>query len=315
MNRYHLAKWFFDVLSEDGTYILGYLSIVEFPGYRTARMSVHAAPADGSPGRAASWPVSLRTGPGQEGTGTVPLGDDRFDIGAEASRLSLRSAETSLDLQYAGDSFPPAAPLIMSPDGRRRLLWLPVMPKALVCGRIRIGDWEVELSGRDGYLDYVSSDVLPPRAPVETLHWGRLHSERCDLCWTRVHWKGRTWSRLYGRTDGAPFTMEGLEIADTGTARSETLDLDWPEASVLTARGGNRSLRLGLRHERPAVESGFLNAEETGAGVFNGILRRWAKDPKGIKFFSRAELEIRDGAGTIHQSGLRCIDEYVKFRS
>jgi len=314
MNAYHLAKWYFDVLSDDGTYLLGYLSVVEFAGCRTARLSLHAAPGDGSPGAAAAGPLGLIRRPARGIPGPLPLREGRFEIGTETSRMTLRSGEAGLDLRYAADAAPPRTPLTMSPGGRRRLLWLPVMPKARVEGWIRIGARRYELTGQPGYLDYVSSDILPPRAPVETLHWGRLHSERCDLSWTHVRWKERTWSRMYGRFEGSPFALDDFAVTDAGRGHSRALDLDWPESSALEAGDGSLALRLELRHERVAVESGFLAPEETGSRRFSSLLRRWAKDPKGIKFFSRADLELRSGGTTATLSGLRCIDEYVRFR-
>lgn len=315
MRSYHLAKWFFDALDGDGTYVFGYLSIVEFAGYRTARLSLHAAHADGTMRLGSSEPMILEAAPGRGFRGPASLRDGSFEIGSDMSRLVMRTGDAALDLRYEADALSPATPLTMSPDGRRRLLWLPVMLKARVYGGLRIGDRNFDLCGQAGYLDYVSSDVLPPRAPVETLHWGRLHSERCDLSWTHVRWRDRVWSRLTGRLDGAPFEADGLEIADSGNERSATLDLDWPKESVLTVRSEGLALRLGLRREHVALESGFLAPEEAGARLFSPLLRRWAKDPRGIKYFSRADLEIAAGGKTVDLKGLRCIDEYVKFRA
>ncbi len=320
MNSYHLAKWFFDALDGDGTYVFGYLSIVEFGGYRTARLSLHAADADGTMNLGSAGPMILRAAPGRGFRGPAPLRDGSFEIGPDLSRLVMRTGVggpngAEVDLRYEADFLSPATPLTMSPDGRRRLLWLPVMPKARVFGEFRIGDRNFELGGQAGYLDYVSSDVLPPRAPVETLHWGRLHSERCDLSWTHVRWRDRVWSRLTGRLDGAPFEADGIEIADSGNERSATLNLDWPTESRLTVRAEDLAFRMGLRRECIAFESGFLAPEEAGARLFSPLLRRWAKDPRGIKYFSRADLEIAAGGKTVVLKDLRCIDEYVKFRA
>jgi hypothetical protein len=315
MSAYHLAKWFFDVLSEDGTYLLGYLSVVEFAGYRTARLSLRASPGDGPPGPAASATLGLRRRPARGILGPLPLREGRFEIGTDTSRMILQSGEAGLDLRYDAVAPLPGEPLRMSPRGRRRLLWLPVMLKARVSGRVRIGSRIFELAGQDGYLDYVSSNILPPWAPVETLHWGRLHSERCDLSWTHVRWRERSWSRMVGRFEGSPFALDDLSVVDAGARHSQALDLDWPDASRLEGRNGALGLRLSLRRERVAVESGFLAPEETGSGPFWSFLRRWAKDPKGIKFVCRADLELRSEGTAVIMNDLRCIDEYVRFRA
>ena len=73
-------------------------------------------------------------------------------------------------------------------------------------------------------------------------------------------------------------------------------------------------VQLKVRHTSPAIISEFAeNPGELGKWRL-ALLKKISGNPRGIKFFSFASLNVRLNGKTMDMDDLLMIDEYVKFK-
>jgi hypothetical protein len=168
MTPFRLAKWYCDVLSEDGTLLIVTFGSVRFAGLERARLVVELHRPDGSILRDATSLEHLR----QTDDGCV------FDGGALApNRLTWRAPVLAGSARLA-PRFPatsPADPLLAV--GRGALRWSVEIPDADAAVELGGPGGRFDLRGR-GYCDRVLLDVVPWRPGLRRLTWG--HAVFCD---------------------------------------------------------------------------------------------------------------------------------------
>ena len=86
-----------------------------------------------------------------------------------------------------------------------------------------------------------------------------------------------------------------------------------PTSYTVDARSEDCKVNLNVMHTKPAIISEFVrNTGELGK-LRMALLKRISKNPRGIKFFSKASLALRIDGRTEKLDDLIMIDEYVKF--
>ncbi len=309
---FDFEKWYFDVTLPDGSIIFFFLARTRILGLKDDRLSLTVTSPAGAPvhrsldlragqGRLSSWESPLWRAPGKEESGP----DNEV-------RARVSGGDLALDLAFVRhpDDRPVSTPMRIR-RGWRRIQWEPVQGRADVRGTIRVGDRAFAADGCCGYIDRLRSDVFPPLTPVRTLYWGRLHHPKGSLVYAVIP-RPRPHALLAWTSDRSRLEFDAADIVERETRRSAALDMAYPKSYVLTAGRDSSRLRLEVENVAPAVESAFVGTEKAGRldGKAIGFL---ARNPRGIKFFSRGRLSVRDGGAVTQIEGAPFFSEYVRF--
>jgi len=312
MRAYTFEKWYLDALTRDGTYVFAYLAIIRFLGCTYAQFSVNLA-RPGRPGITRSFALKPE--------GYVPglaltrlnTGNGNLEIGSGLCRLRMAFPGVEVQLEHtcsAPFDFG-KQPLTIRKDRRHYIGWHPIILDAQVSGRIRLDAEEIELNRCPGYVDYLWSNVLPPQNPAQELHWGRIHAPGCSLTYTHARGNPGKRSRLYARLSNTDIAFDDVHLVAQGADPSPALGLTYPRQIDLQAQNETARVSVQLRHSAIAIESGFM--DEVKAGVLRGFVRAATKDPRGGKFFARADVLLEHQGTRLELSDVPCIDEYVRF--
>lgn len=201
-----LEKWYLDVVTDDGTAVVGYVGDVAWQGISLRYASCLVA----APGQA---PIE-RTSVGEAGWPEVANG-----------AVSWTSDPLALHGEWHALAAPIARTLLTSPLGV--VDWSCVAPRA----RVAI----VSPSGRVEGLGYAERLrlTLPPWAlPFRTLRWGRHVSDRHALVW--IEWDGGQPMRV-AWLDGE-IQPSARVIASGVTGLTEHRELRWDQGRDLSRR-------------------------------------------------------------------------------
>ena len=135
MMSYRFEKWYFDVLTDCGDFVLLYIVQIRFAGLSRWSITVSVAPGDGAAAQTASvsgnWENDADGSDCALGTryGTVRFGNAN-------GRISLCIQGIGVELEYdfgaTGVHFLPA--IVVPCSGERRISWAPIPESALVNG-------------------------------------------------------------------------------------------------------------------------------------------------------------------------------------
>ena len=310
---FRFEKWYFDFALPTGEVVFFFLAKTRILGRKDVRLSLtvvspRRAPChrslileEAAAGKSCSLPPSLpgireMTFPSESEIRVRKLGDD-----------------FSLDLVFARhpEARPAAHPMII-PRGKRRIRWEPIHGRSIVRGSVRIAGQSWNAEGYDGYIDRLISDVFPLRTPVRTLYWGRLHHSQGSLVYAVIPrlrpYALLTWNSGRGMTE-----FDAVEVADRGSMTSPILGLAYPPAYTLTAEGPSCRVRLDVENLAPAVETGFIGTEEIRSGIESRTINFLARNPRGIKFFSRGRLLLEENGQTTEIEAAPFFSEIVRF--
>jgi hypothetical protein len=312
MRAYTLEKWYLDALTQDETFVFAYLAIVRFLGSTYAQLSVNLA-RPGKPGITRS--CTLKPKDYVPGLAMIRLSTSNGEMETSSSLCRLRMSFPGVEVQFEHTCSAPIdfgkQPLIIGRDRRHCIDWHPVILDARVSGRIRVDAEQIELNGCPGYVDYLWSNVLPPQTPVRELHWGRIHMSGCSLTYTHAQGSSGKWSRLYARLNDTDIGFDDVQLVKQGATPSPALGLTYPSQVDLQAKNETAQVSVRLIHSAVAIESGFM--DDVKAGLFSGLVRSVTKNPRGGKFFARADVLLEHQGTRLELSDVPCIDEYVRF--
>lgn len=190
-----LDKWYFDVVSAEGSAFLGYSASLAWSGLRVRYEAYFFSPPDAPTEEAASFgrPRPPRS-----------LGDD---VAWHSPRLGIEG------------TWRRAAPRLrrrLLHEERNSILWLCHQPRARAAVMLPSGR---RIDG-DGYVERLRMTIPPGELPFDTMHWGRFHGETETLVW--IEWqrgeRGRWIFRNGVGQKSAFLTDEGLSGLDAGGA-------------------------------------------------------------------------------------------------
>ncbi len=313
LTAFEFEKWYFDFTCPGGEIVFFFLARTRILGLRDDRLSLTVV----SPGKA---PIHRSFDLRRPGSSPEPIESPLGQVSASAPSRSDREVrvragreDVSLDLAFVRhrDDRPAANPMFIPLGRRRRVLWEPVQGRSVVRGLVRLAGREFVAEGCDGYIDRLVSDVFPPLTPVRTLYWGRLQHPEGHLVYAVIP-QPRPRALLTWNSIGSSLEFDEVEVIDREKARSKALRLEYPRAYTLKAGRDSASLCLEVENSAPAVESAFVDAEK--AGRLDGrAIDLLARHPRGIKFFSRGRLLIRDEDRQVKIESAPFFSEYVRF--
>jgi hypothetical protein len=309
---FRFEKWYFDFALPTGEVVFFFLAQTRILGYQDVRLSLTVVSPVGAPIHRS---VSLRESGALRPSSAPILWTDLLEISSGPDpeiRIRTTGDDFSLDLAFVRhpETRPTANPMVI-PRGRRQILWEPVHSRSTVQGRVRTRGQTWSAEGYDGYVDRLVSDVFPLFTPVRALYWGRLHHREGSLVYAVIP-RLRPAALLTWESGRGKLEFDTVEVFERGTEKSPILNLEYPPAYTLSAEGRSGSVRLDVENTA-AVETGFVGDEDIAGGFESRAINFLARNPRGIKFFSRGRVCIRSQSQATEIDDAPFFSEIVRF--
>ena len=310
---FRFEKWYFDFALPTGEVVFFFLAKTRILGKKDFRLSLTVVSPREAPihrslvleGFAAAKPSSAFM--------LLP-GLQEFPSPSESEvRVRIFGDGFLLDLTFIRhpEARASANPMVIR-RGKRRILWEPVHSRSKVRGQVRTPGRTWTAEGYDGYIDRLVTNILPLFTPVRTLYWGRLHHPEGSVVYAVIP-RLRPAALLTWESSRERLEFDTVEVSERGTATSPILGLDYPPAYSLTAESPSASFRLDVENVAPAVETGFIGNEGIPSGVESRALNFLARNPRGIKFFSRGRVHIEHQGQATEFKDASFFSEIVRF--
>jgi len=313
MKPFQFEKWYFDFAMPTGEVVFFFLARTRILGRKDFRLSMTVVSPRGVPIHR-SLLLDESAAERRPSSATPILPDLRETASPRESEVRVRTSgdDFSLDLVFLRhpEARPVANPMVI-PRGKRRILWEPVQGRSKVRGSVRIGAQSWRAEGCDGYIDRLASDVFPLFTPVRTLYWGRLHHRAGSLVYAVIP-RLRPCALLTWNSSRGTLEFDTVDVSEHGTRRSSILGLCYPPAYTLTAQSPSASIRLDVENIATGVETGFIGNEEI-PGFENRTINFLARNPRGIKFFSRGRVLVEDKGQAVEIEAAPFFSEIVRF--
>lgn len=316
MKIFRFEKWFFDILTRGKDYIIIFHTITEFFGFRLCFIEVDIARFKGSGWQGDNFMTNtkLKILSRKGHSIATDRGDILIEPGGGGITLSLQGIEMELNFSpqyYSGFDLPGMS---IRTSGRRSLRWNPLYLRAMVSGRISMEGESIEIDD-SGYADYLISNLLPLNVPVQKLYWGRLHSKTIDLSYSYAlnESQGKKWCLMIIHAWGKTKQVQKMEIRDGESEQYDPPGITCPASYTLEASCDTCHVLLSVEHISPAIVSAFAENPSSLGKWKKTLLKRMSRNPRGIKFFSIARMEITIEGKTEKLEDLFMIDEIVVF--
>jgi len=316
MKIFRFEKWFFDILTENREYFIFFHTLTEFLGFRVCYIELDMGRFEDS-GKLPEFQLT-NSKLGIKRRRGDSLFTDRGNISIDRESGSFELALEDMDIQM---KINPESPLVPELGGmwikrsRRRMLnWRPLFMKYLISGRIRQGENEFILSD-SGYADYLLSTLNPVKVPVSGLYWGRLHSDRFNLTYSFAEGSGgnEKWSTMILHMDNETRQIDHLKLWTGEMQFHKEPGITCPASYRIEAADDSTRVSMEVRHIKPAIVSAFTENPEKLGKLRRAMLKKLAREPRGIKFFSSAKCEITLNGNTKTVEDKLMIDEFVVF--
>jgi len=316
MKLFRFEKWFFDILTENREYFIFFHTLTEFLGFRVCYIEMDMGRFKDT-GKIPEFQLtnaklSLRLKSGDS------LVTDRGSISIDRDfsyfDLTLEDLKIELEIKPELLLVPEPGGMLIKRSRRQILNWRPLFLKYLVSGRIRQGVNEFTISD-SGYADYVQSTINPVKVPVYNLYWGRLHSDRFDLTYSFAEGSGGTekWTTMILQMDNESRQIDLLKLRPGEKQFHKEPGITCPASYRIEAADDSTRVSIEVRHIKPAIVSAFTDNPEKLGKLRRTILKKLAREPRGIKFFSSATCEITLKGKTKTVEDQLMIDEFVVF--
>ncbi len=273
---YLLRKWYFDLLTNGGTYLFLYVAYVRLAAAKMCSLVFHIAPADSVTTHTIPLPVmSLKEG-GKEGREFhALLMDGSVTQTRNGCSILAKHPRCSVDLNFA-PVIPGGASPVVIPGDSGHILWEPIGIRYRVDGLVTFDGMRLDATGSAGYADFLESTILPHRVPIRRLLWGRAHHPEADL--TFIHASGTegspAWSRLLLHREGKIEESDRIEIVRA------------VDEYTLRARLPDRDLHIKVRRRKLVQCSSFIDQQKIRWTIARSLVKKLTRDPHGSKFLS-----------------------------
>ncbi|MFH1176103.1 MAG: hypothetical protein V1750_01755 [Acidobacteriota bacterium] len=312
MTPFRLRKWYLDGLNADGAFVLAFLAEVRFVGLAHRVLNLEVVPPGGV--AAARLSIPLRR------LEATPDGGASFDGGGlrlgPAGGLTVERDDLRVDLKltHPAPARDEELPVLEVAHGRRRLLWMPRVPTAELCGTVALPGQLFEVASCQGYADFVESTILPPITPVDLLLWGRAHDPEAAatfalLVRARRPLRGLVVVEHRGRLEafGTPaLSVHELAPAPVGGGMC-------PRRYEISATRPDARVQVSVEHGRPLSVADFVADSMPSHPRAAAALSLLARRPRGAKHLAVAVVRLETAAGTILTGAIPCIAEAVRF--
>ncbi|HEC41890.1 MAG TPA: hypothetical protein ENI20_03585 [Bacteroides sp.] len=315
MRIFRFEKWFVDVLTAEGDYVIIFHTLTEVFGKKLCFVEVNIGRFEESgDSKGYHFNQKLKLLKREKHTVSTREGDILLEAGLGSMKLSLRDIDLDLVLSPVHHSGFDLPGMRIPETGHRALNWKPLFIKTMVSGKLRLKGDDQQVMG-NGYVDYLISTLSPFKVPVRQLYWGRLHSKDCDLTYSYAMDKNGelVGSQMILQVGGNRIQLDKVEIQPADWKKFDPPGISCPQTYTLEAYDEACRVKMNVIHTKPAIISEFVkNTGELGF-LRLALLKKISKNPRGIKFFSVASLDLTIDGRTEKLDNMLMIDEYVKF--
>jgi hypothetical protein len=310
MNVFYLKKWFFDVLLPQKAYLYFYITQINLFGIKLSRINIHYVPEKNA--ISLSEPIKL------EVKSIVSFGGPSgfFSQQQNVIQIKQKTGQLFLELNYKNElhDHPGHLPIELISKKKGSIQWMPIIIKSQVEGLINLGKLYVPIKQHYGYIGYVNATISPYKNPISELYWGRLHSSDLDLSYSISYVKKENtyYSYCFCRIDNQFFYSDKAQLTIIKKDWSNKLDLNYPKVISIAIQVDNYKLLLYIDQKKILMESVFIDEQQKMNWCLLQFLKKFSKNPRGLKFLSMGEVEIRRD-NSLKVLGGNLISEYIRF--
>jgi hypothetical protein len=308
---YRLRKWYFDFLTPGLDYCFVYFAEVQILTAKFHSLTVHLARPGRVPSTKSLAVKNFHEELHRETARSFRLSCGGIELGENSCAIDVSGPGCSVHLKYEPLRACGGEPVVIRTGGRGKIVWKPLQMRSRVSGSVVIDGEAFEVSGFNGYVDYLESSYLPPAVPVRTLYWGRLHHDGLDLVYMLAGdgTGSAAWSRLSAHTGDSVIECQELAVT-TGPAQGKPDSLS-SRGYEAEAACGSGHVHLRVRHEAAIQESSFIDHQNLRSGIARYVLKKLTRDPRSTKWLSRADVVLEQGETRREYSDVPLVDEFA----
>lgn len=318
MNFFHYKKWFFDVFTREGNYIILFVSVIKVGWKNYAWLQIHSAKNRNSKGYSNDITHEISLHFKKEYKRAIIFDVGWIEIKENAIEVQFHTTALSCHIVYASDEKSERKSLLLKTSRRSALQWKPLMLQGTLSGNLQVkGQGEYQFSEESGYCDLVESTIFPLKVPVRELYWGRIQSAECCVSWSVIKGKGEHINaKMFLLFNGNHFEFNEPELVIQHEKQGIKQPVVFPEDYILKGKNEHLTVEITLTSHDEILGNDFMDYAKEYGKTAEKLLRYFSRNPRGIKFRALATVEIfRPGQPTTQLKNLMVIDEYVRFKS
>jgi hypothetical protein len=318
MLGYYLKKWYFDIQTERNEYIFFYCAFGRLLGFDIRAFNINFNRLGNNHIISKSIPIrfpkdlSITNQPSK-----LDIGVGKIIFNYSAFSVDIISNDVKCNLNFTLPSNNSFIPMAIPGSEKKKINWNPLSLNSRVSGKIEIENDALILNDAQGYIDYLFSTVFPLQAPVHILYWGRIHLAEMDITYTIAIGvpPEQKWCKMFIQMKDSVFEITNLIISTSQVNFSEQLHLTYPSEYEIRGTLHDINIAIQIKHLQEAAHSTFVDHQEMNHKLQSHLTRYLSKNPRGIKFFSQANLQIEITHKKETFNDVLFIDEYVEFSS
>jgi hypothetical protein len=309
MSVYSLKKWFFDVLLHQDSYLYFYVTEIKFLGLKLSRFNLNYSSDDF--GTSVSESIKLKS----NNIYSFLCSSGAFHQNLNNFLINQKLKETNIELVYKNNELINSQINAYSAKTKNSAIdWLPILMKSQVSGTIKLNSKYIPVTNMNGYIDYFQTNVSPYRNQMRDLFWGRLHTSELDLSYSIVYNKHdeKFYSSCICRNENKVLRTNKSNLTIIQKDWSKNLNLTYPKKLSIEFHFNTFEIILYIEQSKILIESKLTEEQRSMKKFIINVLKWIVKNPRGLKFLSKGEVEIRHNK-SIKIMGTHLITEYVRF--
>jgi hypothetical protein len=316
MKLFEFRKYFFDVITDENSYLIIFITILKIGIKHYSLLQIQYAKQINSISYISS-PLLRRkiiyTGDQLNGI-SFSEGYIRFENGLTFIKFDLPSYHIDLKYIDVRNNFQPYRNFDILIPENIIITWTPLNIKCNVEGKISSDENKFSCSKSNGYIDFLKSSGLSLMNHFEELFWGRLQNNNLDFTYTIIkQTQGTRCSVLYLNLNDEYIVFDEIIYEVLSERSSNCHSLRFPDRMILSAKNRNITIRIEIHDHIELIISEFMDLQKQYNKLFTGILKKISGNPKGIKFIAKANIVLEQNDRKLYFQNLPLIDEYVRF--
>ena len=316
MKFFHYRKWFFDVFTGEGDYTILFVSVIKVGLKNYAFLQIYSAGNQNNDGYSNFIKHEISLLFKEENTSAIIFDAGWIDIKENTIEIQFYTTELTCQLIYTSDEKSARNPLCLKTSRHSILKWKPLLLKSTVTGNLQVqGKVGHQFSTEIGYSDWVETNIFPLKVPVQKLYWGRIQNTVCCLSWSVIKGKkGKSYSKMFLLFNGTSFEFDEPKLVIQKEKPGVKQSVLFPERFILKGKNENLTVIVTVFSHEEILGNNFMDYAKKYGKTVEELLRYFSRNPRGIKFWAQATLEIfKPGMQPTRLENLTVIDEFVCF--
>jgi len=317
MKIFKFEKWYFDILTPQNDYIFFYYTITKLLKYNISFFNLNLIPF--KPSGLIDRTYNINTKLKIKKTNNNSVSTDKGEIVIDKLGCKINLTLNGIKIRLTTHPYPIQdvvwSYLTINSKNHQFIKWSPLFLKSRFSGEFVLENNTISIDNYFGYADYLFSNYFPWKVPVKTMFWGRIHHNIYDLtfAYSENQKLVQKWCKMIIRLDNYIYQMDDFIIVSKDYDYSNELGIMYPGSYKLYGKNNLITVELSSRHIKIADESTFIDLPVRLGNLQGKFLKYLSKEPKGLKFFSKAVVKINCRGSSYVFEDEFFIDEYVVF--